>query len=194
MNDGLVKRLVVICEHNFGTPKGTGPYFWQNVVQRILEEVMISTNAHGEVLVTHLALIARRAAHEYISTTAHKYKDIYKQNEAAELVSIRAVLSALAMMPVELPTADEIALVWLDGGKLGVLNLLRARLAPLLAARAATTADQPAVSIDDFAEALDLASTALPYDKRRRYNFDERFGRLSVGLSQNSSCCVLVRL
>lgn len=129
-NSDLVRRLVDVCETNFGAPNGTGQYFWGNVVCSVLE--------------------------------------------------------TLATVPVELPSADEIAQAWNANGpdspQLNVLNLLHTRLAPLLAARTATTADQPSVSIEDFAEALDLAATALPYDKRRKYNFDERFAKLVAKL------------
>lgn len=58
--------------------------------------------------------------------------------------AIRAILSELAKMPVELPTADEIRAAWIESPEDapyksrrgdGVLGLLRSRLAPILVAK-----------------------------------------------------------
>lgn len=186
--NNLVQQLADHCKRSFDAPNGAGPHFWGNVVRCILLEAMVPTASYGDEFVQQLAWIHWRAERESFGIVDDaRFDELPGYVKDSRTAGILAVLAALAAMPVEMPTVDEIAQAWNYepspvAPKVNVFNMLRARLAPFLVARAATATNQRAISIEDFAEALDLAATALPYDKRRCFNFDERFGKLVAKL------------
>ncbi len=109
------------------------------------------------------------------------------------LVLANKIIEAMATAPVNWPTAKEIMEVWFAGVGLSTYQSLawkpnsenvekwfRQNFAAIAAAR-----QMNGPSVDEFAEALELAAVALPFDFRRRFDFDARFA---------DSCALLDKL